>query len=62
MLLKMGAKEALKTSHEAWLAQVGAWKEEYALRYNKQPDGTLPPQQVLAELNDLLKGDAHYCY
>lgn len=55
---KDGAKEALKTSHEAWLAQVGAWKEEYALRYNKQPDGTLPPQQVLAELNDLLKGDA----
>ena len=56
--LKIGEDEAKVAAHEAWLTQIKAWQKQYALRYNKQPDGTLPPQQVLKTLNELLQGDA----
>lgn len=56
--LKIGEEDAKVAAHEAWLTQISAWREQYALRYNEQPDGTLPPQQVLKTLNELLQGDA----
>lgn len=56
--LKIGEDEAKVAAHEAWNTQIRAWQEQYALRYNEQPDGTLPPQQVLKTLNELLQGDA----
>jgi acetolactate synthase-1/2/3 large subunit len=37
---------------EAWLAQIGAWREEFPLRY-RDDGGTLKPQRVLETLQEL---------
>ena len=58
------AKEALakladackKTKHGAWRRQVGEWKEQHPLRYNR--NGKLKPQHVMEELSDLTGGEA----
>ena len=58
------AKEALakladackKTKHGAWRRQLGEWKEQHPLRYNR--NGKLKPQHVMEELSDLTGGEA----
>ena len=58
------AKEALakladackKTKHGEWRRQVGEWKEQHPLRYNR--NGKLKPQHVMEELSDLTGGEA----
>ncbi|WP_298705473.1 biosynthetic-type acetolactate synthase large subunit [uncultured Veillonella sp.] len=47
-----------KAEHEAWVHQIRAWKEEYALRYLPSESGVLKPQQVLEYVDHCLGGEA----
>jgi len=40
----------------AWHEQLAKWQEEHPLRYDKNPEGKLKPQEILEELNSLLNG------
>ncbi len=41
-----------------WLDTIAAWKRDYPLRYDQQPDGPIKPQFVIEELYRLTDGDA----
>lgn len=47
-----------KVSHKDWLKKIEKWKKDYALKYKEHSEDTLLPQEVLSELNKILKGDA----
>ena len=51
-------KEIGKLSHNEWIEKVKGWKNEYPLVYRKVSEDKLIPQEVLEELNNILKGDA----
>lgn len=51
-------KEIGKLSHSEWIEKVKGWKNEYPLVYRKVSEDKLIPQEVLEELNNILKGDA----
>ena len=44
----------------AWLAKTGAWKEKYALSYERN-EKYIAPQEVLEILSELTKGEAIIC-
>lgn len=44
--------------HKAWIEKTDSWKEEYPISYVKKSDDVLMPQEVLVELNKIVKGDA----
>lgn len=44
--------------HELWLEKTDYWKKEYPVSYVKKNDGVLMPQEVLVELNKIVKGQA----
>ena len=41
-----------------WMAKIAAWKQEFPLRYNPDPEGRIMPQQVIELLNEMTKGEA----
>ncbi len=41
-----------------WLDTIAAWKRDFPLRYDQQPDGPIKPQFVIEELFRLTGGDA----
>ena len=43
--------------HPKWIEKVNLWKKEYPLLYVKENGENLMPQEVLSELNKILKGD-----
>lgn len=45
-------------NHSDWVEKVKNWKKEYPLVYRQIGEDKLIPQEVLEELNDILKGDA----
>ena len=50
-------EKAPKVSHDEWLKQIKKWKKEYSLTYRKTEDDILIPQEILAEINKITKGD-----
>lgn len=44
-------------NHTEWLEQIQGWKEDYPISYGESKEGRLMPQEVLRELNNVLKGD-----
>ena len=50
-------KELTQLKHDEWLEKVKGWKKEYPLVYRKVGDDKLIPQEVLSELDNILKGD-----
>ena len=50
-------KELIQLKHEEWNEKVKGWKKEYPLVYRKVSDDKLIPQEVLSELNNILKGN-----
>ena len=50
-------KELTQLKHEEWNEKVKGWKKEYPLVYRKVSDDKLIPQEVLSELNNILKGN-----
>ncbi len=51
-------KEVEAKENTEWISKVTGWKEEYPLGYPKVGDDSLVAQEVLEELNKILKGDA----
>lgn len=49
----------------SWWSRINKWREEYGLsvkpRYQQLPDGPIKPQEVIARLYDVTKGDAIVC-
>lgn len=41
-----------------WMAKIAAWKKEFPLSYNPDPQGRIMPQQVIELLNEMTKGEA----
>ena len=50
-------EKAPKVSHDEWLKQIKKWKKDYSLIYRKTEDDILIPQEILAEINKITKGD-----
>ena len=50
-------EKAPKVSYDEWLKQIKKWKKEYSLTYRKTEDDILIPQEILAEINKITKGD-----
>ena len=50
-------EKAPKVSYDEWLKQIKKWKKEYSLIYRKTEDDILIPQEILAEINKITKGD-----
>lgn len=44
--------------HDEWLEQLDKWKLEYPISYGPSVEGRLMPQEVLSEVNKILKGNA----
>lgn len=44
--------------HEAWIERTNSWKKEYPITYVKKHKEVLMPQEVLVELNKIVKGSA----
>lgn len=57
-VLTMLNKQVKEKSHKDWIKQVKAWKKEYPLAHRKVGADKLLPQEVLKELNSILKGEA----
>lgn len=57
-VLRVINQEVKEKKNEEWLEKVLGWKKEYALEYRKVGKDKLLPQEVLEELDDILKGDA----
>jgi acetolactate synthase-1/2/3 large subunit len=47
-----------RTDHREWLAQVQAWKTEYPLTFQQDPDGELLPQFICEQIYEVTHGDA----
>ena len=50
-------EKAPKVSYDEWLKQIKKWKKEYSLTYRKTEDDILIPQEILAEIDKITKGD-----
>ena len=50
-------EKAPKASHDEWLKQIKKWKKEYSLTYRKTEDDILIPQEILAEIDKITKGN-----
>ena len=50
-------EKAPKVSHDEWLKQIKKWKKEYSLTYRKTEDDILIPQEILAEIDKITKGN-----
>lgn len=50
-------EKAPKVSHDEWLKQIKKWKKDYSLIYRKTEDDILIPQEILAKINKITKGD-----
>ena len=50
-------EKAPKVSHDEWLKQIKKWKKDYSLIYRKTEDDILIPQEILAEINKITKGN-----
>ena len=50
-------EKAPKVSYDEWLKQIKKWKKEYSLTYRKTEDDILIPQEILAEINKITKGN-----
>lgn len=57
-VLTMLNKQVKEKSHKDWIKQIKAWKKEYPLAHRKVDADKLLPQEVLKELNSILKGEA----
>lgn len=44
--------------HSQWIEQVHRWKKEFPMAYGESKEDRLMPQEVLSELDDILKGNA----
>jgi len=51
-------KELEQLKHKEWVDKIKEWKKEYPLIYREVSQDKLIPQEVLEELNNILKGDA----
>ena len=51
-------KELDQLKHKEWVDKIKEWKKEYPLVYREVSQDKLIPQEVLEELNNILKGDA----
>ena len=47
-----------ENSHKEWIEKIKEWKKEYPLGYRKVDEDKLVAQEVLEELNNILKGEA----
>ena len=47
-----------ENSHKEWIEKIKEWKKEYPLGYRKVEEDKLVAQEVLEELNNILKGEA----
>ena len=50
-------EKAPKVSYDEWLKQIKKWKKEYSLIYRKTEDDILIPQEILAEIDKITKGN-----
>ena len=50
-------EKAPKVSYDEWLKQIKKWKKEYSLTYRKTEDDILIPQEILAEIDKITKGN-----
>ena len=50
-------EKAPKVSYDEWLKQIKKWKKDYSLIYRKTEDDILIPQEILAEINKITKGN-----
>lgn len=57
-VLDMLNKELKEKKHKDWIKQVKTWKTDYPLTHRKVDKSKLLPQEVLKELNEILKGEA----
>ena len=57
-VLTMLNKQVKEKSHKDWIKQIKAWKKEYPLAHRKVDADKLLPQEVLKELNSILKSEA----
>jgi acetolactate synthase I/II/III large subunit len=55
-LTKLVAGEVLPGRTDAWLQQIGEWREQFPLRYSADPGPMLKPQKVLQMLQSLTAG------
>ncbi len=55
-LTKLVADEVLPGRTDAWLQQIGEWREQFPLRYSADPGPMLKPQKVLQMLQSLTAG------
>jgi acetolactate synthase-1/2/3 large subunit len=49
-----------KGDHEAWWAQLGAWRTTYPLGYEEPSDGSLAPQHVIKRIGEIAGPEAVY--
>lgn len=47
-----------KLSHDEWIKKIKKWKKEFSLTYRKTEDDKLIPQEILYEINKIIKGNA----
>ena len=52
------AKDEKLYNHAEWIKQVQEWKKEYPVMYKAVPEDKLVPQEVLEELDKIIKGNA----
>ena len=45
-------------NHDEWIEETNRWKQEFPMTYGKSLDNRLMPQEVLEELNKIVKGNA----
>ena len=50
-------EKAPKVSYDEWLKQIKKWKKDYSLIYRKTEDDILIPQEILAEIDKITKGN-----
>ncbi|MDA0999518.1 MAG: biosynthetic-type acetolactate synthase large subunit [bacterium] len=55
-VLRILNQRAKNKPHKKWLQQVETWKQEHPLHYDW--DGTIKPQYVIEQIQDLTRGDA----
>ncbi|MGO1469428.1 MAG: biosynthetic-type acetolactate synthase large subunit [Tissierella sp.] len=51
-------KRVDQLEHKSWIEKVDSWKKEYPITYVKKNKDVLMPQEVLVELNKIVKGEA----
>jgi acetolactate synthase-1/2/3 large subunit len=57
MILKEMSGQIEKKERKEWVKQIGVWKKEHPLSYEKN-DGKLRPQYVIDKISEMTKGEA----